>query len=72
MCPYDVNSRGGVIFREEMDWSDEAGAREMAKRLEEYWLKRGVEIETTLSVTGTRENPIWSVRSNIQTARRAS
>jgi hypothetical protein len=67
--PYDVNSRGGVIFREGMDWSSEDGARAQARQLEEYWAKRGVKIETSLYVTGPKEAATWGVRSSIKLGR---
>jgi hypothetical protein len=63
--PWDVNSRGGYIFKEETDWCSEAGAREQADAFRDYWRRRGRDVETTIVCMGSKDNPVWGFRSNL-------
>lgn len=55
-----------------LDWSTEAGARELARRITIYWMQRGctpsVKVEPMLAymAPGARERDrIWCVRSDL-------
>jgi hypothetical protein len=58
--------RKGYIYKQETDWSSEAGARTQADQFRDYWKRRGVDVETTIVCMGSTDNPVWGFRSNFK------
>jgi hypothetical protein len=65
--PWEPHSSGcGYIYRMEVDWCSELGARQQADELRDYWKRRGIDVETTLLCSGRAHNPVWGFRSNLK------